>query len=65
MKIFNNISTALVINSLGQGLLFLPRIGENKPDFSQVIIIKDEKGINFLKQTWNFFWEKAEKYNDI
>ncbi|MFX0073361.1 MAG: ArsR family transcriptional regulator [Candidatus Hermodarchaeota archaeon] len=63
--ILRNVSTALVINSLRQGLLFFPKIGEYKPDYSECIIINDEKGIEFLKQIWNYFWENSELFNNV
>ena len=54
---------ALVFNSLGYGLLCFPKTNEDKPDYSEVIIIKDNEGIEFLKEMWDYFWSKGKIYS--
>jgi hypothetical protein len=52
----------MAFNSLGQGLIGFPKTNDNKPDYSEVIIVKDAKGIDFLKKLWEHFWSKAKVY---
>ena len=58
-----NIAIALAFNSLGYGLLCFPKTNEDKPDYSEVIIIKDNEGIEFRKEMWDYFWSKGKIYS--
>ena len=62
VRILDNITIAMAFNSLGQGLICFPKIGDDKPDYAEGIIIKDVKGIDFLKKLWEHFWSKAKDY---
>lgn len=62
IRILENITIAMAFNSLGQGIIGFPKTNDNKPDYSEVIVIKDAKGIDFLKKLWEHFWSKAKVY---
>jgi len=62
VRILENITIAMAFNSLEQGLLSFPKTNDNKPDYTAVIVIKDIKGIDFLKKIWEYFWSKGKIY---
>ncbi|MHA1671309.1 MAG: ArsR family transcriptional regulator [Promethearchaeota archaeon] len=62
VRILENITIALALNSLGQGLICFPKTGDDKPDYTEGIIIKDVNGIDFLKKLWEHFWSKGKVY---
>jgi DNA-binding transcriptional ArsR family regulator len=62
VRILDNITIAMAFNSLGQGLICFPKTSDDKPDYSEAIIIKDVKGIDFLKKLWEHFWSKGKVY---
>lgn len=60
IRILDSIPIAIAFNNLGEGMISFPRIKEKKPDYSETIVITDKKGLEYLKEIWNFFWDKAE-----
>ena len=63
VRILENITIAMAFNSLGYGLLAFPKTSENKPDYTEVIVIKNNEGIEFLKEMWDYFWSKGKVYS--
>jgi DNA-binding transcriptional ArsR family regulator len=59
--ILKNLPISLIFNSLGEGFIAFPRLDDKKPDFSVIFQIRDEKGINFLQEIWDYFWNMGKR----
>lgn len=60
--LFDNLTISLCITDIGNGILFFPRSNENVPDYSKGFFIKDKKGIEYLRELWNYFLSISELY---
>lgn len=65
-RILQNVSIAMIMIDENKGMLFFSG-SDNKPDFSSGFLIKQEDtiGIQYIKDIWEYFWEKAEIIRDI
>lgn len=63
IRVLDTIPIAIAFNSLGEGIISFPHIREDKPDYSETLVITDKKALTFLKKTWNYFWHQAEVYS--
>ena len=47
---------------MNQGLLFLPNLDSSNPDFNEGLYVSDPAGCGYLKELFQYFWEKSKEF---
>ena len=51
---------SLSFNNLDRGLIIFPLNGSQSPDYSVAFKVGDLEGIQYLKDIWNYYWNRAD-----
>lgn len=62
VHVLSEVHLCMVISDMGQGFIFFPNLENSNPDFNSGFYISDDKGIDYLKSLFTYFWQNSKEF---